>query len=323
VGVTFTDSTNTLRIYVDGALVTTATKALETDNPAHVVTVGNLRSSHAFSGVLDEVRLYSRALTLAEIQADRTTPITLPDTTPPSTVTGLTATAVSATQINLSWATATDNVGVTGYRVERCQGAGWSTFVQIATPSTNSYSNPGLTAGTSYSYRVKAVNEWQSELFKRGQRHHPSPPTRRPDDLTGSPQPRSQPDQSGWTAHRQRREQRPLPCGAVGVGCSTFAQIATPVTNSYPDPGFAAGTSYSHRARARRRAESELLEHRLGHTSGRYQPDCLWDERRGGTTGRRLGQRAHQHAGQRPTWVAGQATFGKAVFDGVTMPSRP
>jgi len=73
--VTFTDSTNTLRIYVDGALVTTATKALEADNAAHVATVGNHNGNNPFSGVLDEVRIYTRVLTLAEIQADRTTPI--------------------------------------------------------------------------------------------------------------------------------------------------------------------------------------------------------------------------------------------------------
>ena len=73
-------------------------------------------------------------------------------------MTGLTATAISATQINLSWSAATDNLGVTGYRVERCQGAGCATFVQIATPVLTSYSDPGLTTGTSYSYRVKAVD---------------------------------------------------------------------------------------------------------------------------------------------------------------------
>ena len=75
VAVTFTDSTNTLQIYVDGALVTTATKALEADDAAHVVTVGNQRGNNPFSGLLDEVRIYSRVLTLAEIQADMTTPI--------------------------------------------------------------------------------------------------------------------------------------------------------------------------------------------------------------------------------------------------------
>ena len=56
IAVTFTDSTNTLQIYVDGALATTATKALEADGAGHVVTLGNLRGSNPFSGVLDEVR---------------------------------------------------------------------------------------------------------------------------------------------------------------------------------------------------------------------------------------------------------------------------
>ena len=41
------------------------------------------------------------------------------DITPPTAPTGLTATGVSTTQINLSWTASTDNVGVTGYRVFR------------------------------------------------------------------------------------------------------------------------------------------------------------------------------------------------------------
>src|SRR6185295_266886 len=86
--------------------------------------------------------------------ATATTQAAPPDTTPPSTVTGLTATAVSATQINLTWTAATDNVGVTGYRVERCQGASCTSFVQIATPTGTSFSNTGLTPSTTYRYRV-------------------------------------------------------------------------------------------------------------------------------------------------------------------------
>src|SRR4029450_5799166 len=70
----------------------------------------------------------------------------------------LTATAASATQINLSWGAATDNVGVTGYLIERCLGAGCSNFAQIATTTGTgtTYNNTGLTAGTPYSYRVRA-----------------------------------------------------------------------------------------------------------------------------------------------------------------------
>ena len=46
------------------------------------------------------------------------------DTVPPTAPAGLAATVVSAAQINLSWSAATDNVGVTGYQIDRCQGSG-------------------------------------------------------------------------------------------------------------------------------------------------------------------------------------------------------
>src|SRR5438874_11176762 len=42
--------------------------------------------------------------------------------------------------------------------VERCQGAGCSTFTQIGTPAATTYNDTGLTAGTSYSYRVRATD---------------------------------------------------------------------------------------------------------------------------------------------------------------------
>src|SRR6202041_831869 len=80
------------------------------------------------------------------------------DVSPPSAPATLTATAASSAQINLGWAPSSDNVGVTGYRVERCQGAGCTSFAQIGTSTTPSYSDPGLTASTSYSYRVRATD---------------------------------------------------------------------------------------------------------------------------------------------------------------------
>ena len=59
------------------------------------------------------------------------------DTTPPSAPGALAASVVSTTQINLSWAASTDNVGVAGYRVERCQGANCTSFIQVATAAAN------------------------------------------------------------------------------------------------------------------------------------------------------------------------------------------
>jgi len=73
------------------------------------------------------------------------------DTTPPTTPTNLTATAISSSQINLSWTASTDNVGVTGYRIYRGG-------VQIATTTLTSYSNTGLSPSTSYSYTVAAYD---------------------------------------------------------------------------------------------------------------------------------------------------------------------
>src|SRR5438045_7995796 len=65
---------------------------------------------------------------------------------------------VSVTQRNLAWTAAADNVGVTGYGVERCQGAACSNFAQIAAPTTSAFNDTGLTASTSYSYRVRAID---------------------------------------------------------------------------------------------------------------------------------------------------------------------
>jgi regulation of enolase protein 1 (concanavalin A-like superfamily)/chitodextrinase len=80
------------------------------------------------------------------------------DTQAPTAPAGLTASVASSTQINLSWTASTDNVGVTGYRIERCQGSGCTTFTQTGTSATTSYSATGLSASTSYSFRVRALD---------------------------------------------------------------------------------------------------------------------------------------------------------------------
>src|SRR3989454_679011 len=74
------------------------------------------------------------------------------DTTPPTAPGDLIATAVSSSQINLVWTASTDDVGVTGYQVERCTGAECSTFTQVAAPTGTTYSDTGLAPSTSYSY---------------------------------------------------------------------------------------------------------------------------------------------------------------------------
>jgi len=70
----------------------------------------------------------------------------------------LTATAVSSSQINLSW---TDNSGnETGFLIERCTGNNCTNFAQINSVGANvtSYPDTGLTNNTFYRYRVRAFN---------------------------------------------------------------------------------------------------------------------------------------------------------------------
>ena len=75
-----------------------------------------------------------------------------PDTAAPSVPGGLTAVAASSSQINLSWSTSTDNVGVTGYRVFRA-GTLLATLGAVTT-----YQNTGLAPSTSYPYTVQAID---------------------------------------------------------------------------------------------------------------------------------------------------------------------
>ena len=75
---------------------------------------------------------------------------------PPTAPTSFTASAVSSSQINLSW---TDNASdEVGFRIERSPDG--TAFAEIATVGANvtSDANTGLTAATRYWYRIRAYN---------------------------------------------------------------------------------------------------------------------------------------------------------------------
>ena len=68
----------------------------------------------------------------------------------------------SDTQINLDWDDSTDNVQTTGYDIWRCSGVSCSNFAYLASvggqPAVSNYPDSGLTASTSYSYKVRALD---------------------------------------------------------------------------------------------------------------------------------------------------------------------
>nr|WP_311132473.1 cellulose binding domain-containing protein [Nonomuraea gerenzanensis] len=66
------------------------------------------------------------------------------------------ASGTTADGTNLSWSASTDDVGVTGYDILRAPGATGGTFAQVGTSATTSFSDTGLTPGTTYRYQVRA-----------------------------------------------------------------------------------------------------------------------------------------------------------------------
>lgn len=71
------------------------------------------------------------------------------DTQAPTTPASLAASNATQTTIDLSWSASTDNVGVSGYDV-------YQGNTVIGTATTTTYQATGLSANTSYSFRVKA-----------------------------------------------------------------------------------------------------------------------------------------------------------------------
>ena len=86
------------------------------------------------------------------------------DTEAPTTPTNLSATAVSTSQINLSWTASTDNVGVTGYNIYRDGGG-----TPIASTVNTSYSDENLSPNTAYSYTVSAYDAVGNESSESSQ----------------------------------------------------------------------------------------------------------------------------------------------------------
>lgn len=80
-----------------------------------------------------------------------------PSVSPPTAPTGLTATAASSTQIDLSWTDTANNED--GFKVERStDNTNWTEIAGAVAANSTSYSATGLTASTLYYFRVRAYN---------------------------------------------------------------------------------------------------------------------------------------------------------------------
>ena len=182
--------------------------------------------------------------------------VTGPDTSVPTTPSSLTATASGTSTVNLAWSASTDNVGVTGYRIERCQGATCTNYAQIATSTGTTFSNTGLTAATAYRYRVRA-NDAAGNLSgyspvatattaAGGDTSAPTTPSSLTATASGTSTVNlawsASTDNVGVTGYRIERCQ--------GATCTNYAQIATSTGTTFSNTGLTAATAYRYRVRA-------------------------------------------------------------------------
>jgi RHS repeat-associated protein len=149
------------KIYVDGRLAETRGAVVFGDSTAAEILIGSIEvasTQYAFNGAIDEVGIFSKVLSEAEINAIKDHGLDgsggsdpEPDTTPPSVPSGLNATAVWQLAVNLAWNGSIDNAGVTGYKIYR-------DGVEVAIVEGATYADTGLTPATQYSYTVAALD---------------------------------------------------------------------------------------------------------------------------------------------------------------------
>ncbi|MEI8326549.1 MAG: BACON domain-containing carbohydrate-binding protein, partial [Betaproteobacteria bacterium] len=132
------------RVYRDGALVTATAKVVgyRDSGLAPGTQYSYTISACDAAGNCSAQSTASVATTLA----------LLSDTQPPTAPTGLTGTGVSVSGISLAWLRATDNVGVTQYKVYR------NGTLLAALGNVNAYADGGLTPTTTYSYTLSACD---------------------------------------------------------------------------------------------------------------------------------------------------------------------
>lgn len=179
-------------------------------------------------------------------EANATTQVT---PTAPAAPSGLTASAASSSQINLTWTDGSNNE--TGFKLERRQ-SGSTTWTQIATPAANatSCSNTGLSAATKYYYRIRATNVVGDSVFSgEADATTPVAAPSAPSSLVANGVSSGQINLA-WSDNSNNETDFKLE-RKTGSG-GTYSQIALLAANTvaYSDYGVTASSQYFYRIRA-------------------------------------------------------------------------
>ena len=160
IAVSMNASAGQCHFYADGQIVHTdefvsGTTVFDTGAGLNNLYIGGLDGSHYLNADIDEVRIYKTALTQAEIQTDKNTPIGggTGDTTPP-VISGVAAGSIGATSATITWTTNENSNSQVEYGTS--EDYGQVTTLNPSLVTAHSQGLSGLTAGRLYHYRVKS-----------------------------------------------------------------------------------------------------------------------------------------------------------------------
>jgi chitodextrinase len=180
-----------------------------------------------------------------------------PDTTAPSAPTSLSATATAYNNVDLSWGASSDNLGVTGYRIQRSTNGGAFVVVKQVGAVTG-YSDNTVAGSTSYTYRVQALDAAGnvSQASNSASATTPvAPDTAAPTAPSGVKASAVSAAQVNltWNASTDNVGVTAYDVYRATGGSSTFTLIATVAgtTRSYPSTGLTANTRYTYYVKAR------------------------------------------------------------------------
>jgi hypothetical protein len=143
----------TQRLYVNGRQVASVALTGATDVTTNGVRIASWDGAQQFFvGTIDEAAIYNKALSATQVAAHfAASQLAL------GTPSGLAATPASASQIDLAWV---DNAGAeTAQVLQRSTDAAFSAPTPISLgANVQTYSDSGLAAGTTYWYRVRAID---------------------------------------------------------------------------------------------------------------------------------------------------------------------
>lgn len=148
----------TLKIYINGVLQ--GSKAVQTTIPLNNIALGLGAQDdgyHSMNGVIDDARVYSRALTSNEVATLFSGDVPAVST-PPTAPTTLAGKAPSGADVALTWLDTASNEA--GFEVQRSASYTFSnaTTYAINSPNVNGYTVTGLIKSTWYYFRVRAIN---------------------------------------------------------------------------------------------------------------------------------------------------------------------